>query len=698
MINRRELLSGIAGGVVSAGLIKAVEISHANIISVSNIMMLRKITAPEDRLCVVVLGYHFAGDGGAKLVYWDSASQKPANQGTVISALLGDKGRWIQLHDGVVDFRQFGIFNGQDPADLALEAMVNDPLIHRIEAHTALNFCSRHRFTRSNLTLDFGGHTITTAGLEPLTEPKNNYISAIFSFRGEFEEQTTVTVLNTPLNLLAEIYPVGNSNQFPVGQWFCLESEKLSGQWERKIQRLVQVTEVIDDSHVRLNYRCGWSLDAGTSLHWRKVIPVEYVTIKNMAFIAEGQLPDTSSQPVVFEYAIYCDVFNLHAQGTFWSVIFRRWNTFFRTEQCSLSDPPSVSWGGAGYLTQQIYCQYGHIANCTTSNARHLNDLTASSSCVVVNCHSNGDSTGGFVTHGQYEHDLHFSGNSGTLTLANSGKNWGQSAARIVINQHFCSVFIADTKVSDLTLTDVHIERDPEQGNIGMLRLNCDGVTVRGCTVNGELTLFQRSNRSTKMNFFEGCGFTLDSRHDSTNSHLAADDPYIASHPYPASRNSLSGHSVIHFVRCWFRGTDAQASLLIKNKETYFNACQIDDVSLVLAAEDAQTLVINGDSSLKGGNSSSPLISRAGSQPVTWLLGPMRSEVRDSERMHIHLTDGINYYQARNANFIQGRRQFSTEAFNTPSYFIEHDNIMINVKSVVPEKTGPHIMVRNTEL
>src|SRR5476649_2809770 len=86
MINRRELLSVIAGWVDSAGLIKAVEISHANIISVSNIMMLRKITAPEDRLCVVVLGYHFAGDGGAKLVYWDSASQKPANQGTVISA------------------------------------------------------------------------------------------------------------------------------------------------------------------------------------------------------------------------------------------------------------------------------------------------------------------------------------------------------------------------------------------------------------------------------------------------------------------------------------------------------------------------------------------------------------------------------------------------------------------------------------
>lgn len=93
-----------------------------------------------------------------------------------------------------------------------------------------------------------------------------------------------------------------------------------------------------------------------------------------------------------------------------------------------------------------------------------------------------------------------------------------------------------------------------------------------------------------------------------------------------------------------------------------------------------------------------PLISRAGEQPVTWLLGPMRSEVMDTERMHIPVANGINYYQARNASFIQGKRLFSDEAFTTPSYLIEHNKIMINVISVVPEKTGLHIVVRNAEI
>lgn len=85
MINRRELIAGITGGVVSAGLFKSVEINSDNIISVSNIMALRNFSAPADRTCAVVLGYHFAGDGAPKLVYWDAGSEKTANQGTVIS-------------------------------------------------------------------------------------------------------------------------------------------------------------------------------------------------------------------------------------------------------------------------------------------------------------------------------------------------------------------------------------------------------------------------------------------------------------------------------------------------------------------------------------------------------------------------------------------------------------------------------------
>lgn len=698
MINRRELIAGITGGVVSAGLFKAVEINPDKMISASNIMALRNLSAPADRTCAMVLGYYFAGDGAPKLVYWDANSEKEANQGTVISSLKSAKGRWLQLHNGVMDFRQFGIVNRQNAADAALKAMISDPLIHRIEAHTSLNFMSRHRFNRSNITLDFNGQTVTATGLETLADAKNNYLSAIFFFRGIAEEKTSISLLRDPLPLLSEIYPVDDSSLYPVGQWYCLESDKVSGHWERKIQRLVQVTEQIDETHIRLNYRSGWALDAQSQLHWRKVTPVENVCIQNMQYVAEGQLANSSSQPVAFEYAIYCDVLNVHAQGTFWSVIFRRWNTFFRTEQCSLTNPPSVSWGGAGYLTQQIYCQYGVITDCTASNARHLNDFTASSSCVVKHCHSNGDSSGAFVTHGQYEHDLHFTANSGILTLANSGKPWGQSAARIVINQHHCSMLTADTHVTDLTLTDVHIYRSVEQDNLGILRLNCDGLTVQNCSLSGELTLLQNSQRSIKMNVFENCGFVLDPRHDSTISNLAPDDPFIVSHPAAEARNSINGRSLLYFSHCQFKGTDKDVSLLIKNKEVNFNACRLENVSLILTADEPQKIVINGDSTLSSDQASRPLLSRTGEHPVTWRLGPMQTEVTGDDQLHIHITTGINHYQAHHVTFTHGKRLFTDKAFSRPSYFIEQNNIMINTRSVVPASTGPHIVVENTEI
>ena len=697
MINRRELLSGLAGGVVSAGLLTAAAANPTSMVSVNNVSALRKRAAPPDRLCAVVLGYHFAGDGGGKLMYWDAVNEQPANDGTIISAQGIIKGRWLQLHNGVMDFRQFGIFNGDNAADDALDAMINDPLIHRIEAHTSLNFSVRHLFTRSDIILDFGGHTITTSGLTPLENRKENYLSAIFSFRGEVEKSVTTRALRQPLPLLNEIYPVDDSSQFPVGQWYCLESAKLAGRWQRKIQRLVQITAHIDASHVRLNYRNGWQLETGETLTWRKVTPIKNVSIQNMQFIGQGQLADVSSQPITFEYAIYCDVYRIHARGTFWSVIFRRWNTFFRTEQCSLSNPPSVSWGGAGYLTQQIYCQYGNIVDCTTSNARHLNDLTASSSCVVQNCHSDGDSTGAFVTHGQYEHDLQFIGNSGIITLANSGIEWGQSAARIAISQHVCSVLIANTFISDLTLTDVQIYRNDTHGGLGILRLHCDGLTVRNCSVNGELTLVQHQQLSQKMTLLDNCAFTLDARHDSTISDLERDDPYIGSHPSPTLRNSLQGASRVYFSHCHFEGVHAETSLLLNNQETHFSACQINNLALIMAGETAQKLVINGETKINADPSSLARISRRGEGLVSWLLGPLHSELSHAEGLHLEIGGGINHYQARHATFVQGQRRFVANAFSAPGYFIEQDNLLLNVESAMPMEAGANIIINNTQ-
>ncbi|MER6582644.1 hypothetical protein, partial [Nonomuraea sp. NPDC001023] len=62
-----------------------------------------------------VAGYLKPGDGGGKLVRWDAAATTPANGGTVLGS--APQGRWIQLHDGCLDFRAFGVFDDRTPAD-----------------------------------------------------------------------------------------------------------------------------------------------------------------------------------------------------------------------------------------------------------------------------------------------------------------------------------------------------------------------------------------------------------------------------------------------------------------------------------------------------------------------------------------------------------------------------------------------------
>ncbi len=90
------------------------------------------------------------GDGAARLVRYDARSTAAANGGTVLAPKdAGAKGRWHTLHTGTGDFRWFGLFGPDTPADDALDALVNDPSITRIEAHTDLNFTRRHTYTRS---------------------------------------------------------------------------------------------------------------------------------------------------------------------------------------------------------------------------------------------------------------------------------------------------------------------------------------------------------------------------------------------------------------------------------------------------------------------------------------------------------------------------------------------------------------------
>jgi hypothetical protein len=694
MIKRRDFITGAIGAGMAASGAAVLGNTGISAKTVNNVKELKELVIPgDDYFLVTLLGYYCAGDGGGKIMFWDPYCQLQENGGTVIASWKRKVGLWRQLHQGELDFRQFGVFNADRPADSALEAMVTDPDVYLVRASTALNFTQRHSFSRSGITLDFGNHQVTANGIEAAGSVLPS-LSAIMLFTGSITDNPLIAPLNECVPEQSDIFPVGNNHGFTIGDWYRLESGILTGKSERIIQRLVQITEYIDDTRVRVNYKTGYALSVGDSLCWTPVSPVQDVTITNLRFIGNGDTPEHEAHPLAFQYAVNCNVKGVQAVGTFWPVIFRYWNTGYRTEQCSLINPPTMTYGGAGYLTQQIYCLYGHISDCTVSNARHLNDFTASAYCRVDNCHASGDSEGGFNTHGQYEHDLVFKGNSGIMAVANSGQQWGLSARRIQVEQHICTMLLADAFVSDLTLTDVYVLRSCYPDRPAILRVNTDGLQMRGCRVNGEMTLIRNGNISYRPALIEGCNVQMDNFQDEDISKLVAAS--YGGEPAPTIlRNTLNGTGRLTFVQCRFDGNSQDTKWRLYGQEVIFSSCQFTNVSLQVAGTQPQRMVFTSDCTLTGTGLVEPLLTRQGDQPVTWKISDLSSWVTNPDGIHMRIASGVNQFLLRGSEFSGGRRIFTDNAFANASRLIEENNsFLANCRTQYP-KSNLRVRIHN---
>lgn len=461
--------------------------------------------------CAFVAGYARAGDGGEKTVYFDADSDAAEDGGLVHAPADGGRGRWLYRgHAG--DFALFGIFDDSVDADAAYHAMVNNPRITLIRANSDLNFARRHTDFRNNLTLDFQNHAVHTRHAE--RSRCSDPFAATFAFRGYPTGEEKILTLPVAWRELQDIYYVGDSSWFSVGDWVQVSCNRLSGWCEMELDKMLEVTEIIDETRVRFNYKNGWAFEPGRIITFRKIRPVHNITIRNLRFFATPGGERTGTSPIAFEYAVRCDIDHIYSQENFWPLCIRRYNTHFLVEACELVNPCEVVIGGTGYLAQNLNSLYGCVRDCHVSNARHLNDFTASAYCMVENCHGDGDWCGAYVTHGQYEHDLTYVGNSGLLSFANSGPTWGCSAKRITVMRHSCSRLVAWTKITDLTLIDVQVNYREEKKDYryeafefdsGTIFLNADGAQLRGCTAEGGIKFIHRSARSRRRNIMDGC-------------------------------------------------------------------------------------------------------------------------------------------------------------------------------------------------
>ncbi|HEY0215837.1 MAG TPA: peptidase C14 [Cellulomonas sp.] len=667
--------------------------------TVATVADLQALTSPSAGDVVLVAGYAAAGDGGGMVVRWDAASTTAANGGTVIAATGRTQGRWLLVHDGTVDFRQLGVLDASTPADDALDAMVNDPAVHRIEAHTDLNFVRRHRFTRSDLVLDFGGHLVTTEGIEDAAT--NDPFAAVLFFHGT----VTGTVVTAPLTVAlpeqVDIVEVPDSAAFTVGDWYAVQTDTRpgGGTAERELMYLVQVTQLVDGGHVRIGYKTGWPLDAGRVLTFTRVEPVQRVTVQHLRFRGTGTDQVTGSHPVAFEYATHCDVHAIDAERTFWPVIMRRWNTTYVTSQCSLANPVSVTLGGAGYLTQQISCLYAQVRDCRTSNARHLNDFTCAAYSMVQNCHGDGDLQGPFVTHGQYEHDLTYIGNTGLMTFANSGATWGGRAKRVTVRQQVAALFFARVGVIDLTLEDCQVVKDPSMPDYpSWMWVNADGLQMRGCRVDGRFQLSQATDLSSRPTVIEDCVIGTSAQDASM--------PFVAANvttPVHLVRTTITGldgatalfpgTGPLTLTGCTLTGAAGGAAITVASSRLVLDGTVLDGTGVLLAGTADQAVEVTGGTRASGGPSSGAVFARGASAgTVQWSFDGYTGEAGSADLAHVVITGGTNHYRATGSTFVGGRIELASGGFGGGSTLAHTACVERGVTRTAMPATGPGVL------
>jgi hypothetical protein len=655
----------------------------------------------KDGQLVYVDGYYQKGDGGSKFVRWKIDSIEADNGGTIHDPRHGGSGRWKTVHNGVGDFRWFGILDASRNADDALDAMVNDSSIHRIESHSDLNFVRRHTYDRSHIELDFGGHRVTTLGIE--LNAKSNPFGALIFFQGKATGETQTLTLSADLPEQSDVLEVLDISSFEVEDWWVARIQNHpEGYAQRELDYMLQVTEIIDDSHIRVNYKLGWTLAAGREITFKKMQPVFHSHIRNMNFIGVS-VPDNGStsakpsddwdqlgsHPIAYEFAVACNVSDITATKVFWPVIERRYCTHFVTERCRLMNPEEVIWGGTGYLTQQLNVLYGHVRDCHTSNARHLNDFTCGAYCMVENCHGDGDEHGSFVTHGQYEHDLTFIGNSGLLSFANSGTTWGDSAKRISVKKHVASRVVAHKRIIDLTLEDVHAVWKEGLVDSGTIWANADGLQMRGCTADTMLTLSQSSSRSRRSNLADGCSFGM-----TKGAEIARqpDHTQVGFRPvttdftmqncqfHNVDDNSLGSINKLVLMNTWFRGASPEAKpIQVWCPEVVMQGGGCENSGMILmgafhsdekGASD-QSITVDGGAVFSGTNAAKAYLKRdAMSGIMTWVFGDYKSSAMYAETAHFSIHSGPNKVRMIGSRFSGGRYEIAEGAFGHDSYFL----------------------------
>ena len=143
------------------------------------------------------------------------------------------------------------------------------------------------------------------------------------------------------MDAYTDVYQVPSGFSGQVGDWYLIDSDtnpEMAAEGRTsaiELQRLAMVTMAVSGKYC-FNHRPGYPLARGRSLTYRKVRPIENITVRNMKFHGKPGATGTDGvHPLAFLYAVNCNVFGLDGQYSFAALIFRRYNTcLLYTSRC----------------------------------------------------------------------------------------------------------------------------------------------------------------------------------------------------------------------------------------------------------------------------------------------------------------------------------------------------------------------------
>lgn len=362
----------------------------------------------------------------------------------------------------------------------------------------------------NDLEIDFQGSTVKCIG--PRTKgTRYDWEYGIFTFHGKDVGPSQTVTLATTLQENSTDWEVTNSSSFSTGDYWVVEIDPdnnpdAGGNFStKKVWRLLQCTNINSSTSVSFDYSRVFKIDSGTKVKYTKVDPVKNIKVKNVnliysrSYIAGDPTAQLeASSGITFLKAVNCSVENVTYSKNPKQVVHFEFSHGCDATRIEMIDPIETTSGG--YCVQFEKSIYFEASKCRASKDRHLFDATASSNGKVSGCSGFNSTNVNFTTHGTWEHDILYEGNTGGFQLAGSGIDFGQTALRITVRNHSGTSLNASTKVSDLTIESSRF--------VSIAQINLDGLYIHDCEFLNDVRITKITSNSKKLSRAELTYFT----------------------------------------------------------------------------------------------------------------------------------------------------------------------------------------------